>query len=125
MRVAVLVKNCQGSQGADKPPGAFAAMAQFNEELVRAGVMLGVERLHPVTEAVKVKIAASERSVIDGPFAETKEIVGGFWMWEVKSMQEAVDWLKRAPFYGEAEVEIRPVMDPEGFGPPLAPSVRA
>jgi hypothetical protein len=89
----------------------FAAMGKFNEELVKAGVMLAGEGLQPSSKGKRVRFSGKERKVIDGPFPETKELIGGFWLWQVKSMEEAVEWLKRAPFDGGAEIEIRQVYE--------------
>jgi hypothetical protein len=93
----------------------FAAMGKFNEELMKAGVMLAGEGLQPSSKGKRVRFSGRQRTVIDGPFAETKELVGGFWLWQVKSMEEAVAWLKRAPFDGGTEVEIRQVYEVSDF----------
>jgi hypothetical protein len=103
----------------------LADMGSFNEQLVKAGVMLAGEGLHPTSKVKRVRFSGKERTVIDGPFAETKELVAGFWLWQVKSLEEAVDWLKRAPFDGGAEVEIRPVFEADDFGKELTPELRA
>jgi hypothetical protein len=100
-------------------------MGKYNEELVKAGVMLAGEGLHPSSKGKRVRFSGANRTVIDGPFAETKELIAGFWLWQVKSMEEAVEWLKRAPFDGGTEVEIRPVFEPEDFGAALTPELRA
>jgi hypothetical protein len=100
-------------------------MGNFNEQLVKAGVMLAGEGLHPSSKGKRVRFSGAQKSVIDGPFAETKELIAGFWIWQVKSMDEAVEWLKRAPFDGGAEVEIRPVFEAEDFGKELTPELRA
>ena len=100
-------------------------MMKFNEELVKAGVMLDGQGLTPTSKAKRVKFSGSQRTVIDGPFAESKELVGGYWLWQVKSMEEAVQWLKRAPFDGGVEVTIRPIFEPEDFGAELTPELRA
>jgi hypothetical protein len=100
-------------------------MGRFNEELVKAGVMLAADGLQPSSKGKRVRFAGADRTVIDGPFAETKELVAGFWLWQVKSLEEAVEWLKRAPFGGGAEVEIRPVFEPDDFGKALTPELRA
>jgi hypothetical protein len=92
-------------------------MGKFNEELVRAGVMQAGEGLHPSSKGKRVRFSGDKRAVIDGPFAETRELIAGFWLWQMKSMDEAVEWLKRAPFDGGTEVEIRPVFDPADFAP--------
>src|SRR5437870_805425 len=99
-------------------------MGRFNEDLVEAGVMLAGEGLHPTSKAKRVRFEGSKRTVIDGPFTEAKELVAGFWLWQVKSMDEAVEWLKRAPFDGGTEIEIRPVFEADDFGPALTPELR-
>jgi hypothetical protein len=91
-------------------------MGNYNEQLVNAGIMLAGEGLHPTSKAKRVRFAGSARTVIDGPFAETKELIAGYWIWKVKSIEEAVEWLKRAPFDGGTEVEIRPIFEAEDFG---------
>jgi hypothetical protein len=125
MRVMVLVKANADSEAGVMPREAdLAAMGKFNEELVRAGVMLAGEGLHPTSRAARVRFSGGQRTVIDGPFAETKELVAGFWLWQVKSLDEAIEWLKRAPFDDGAEVEIRPVFEAEDFGAELTPELR-
>lgn len=124
MRVMVLVKANQDSEAGALPTREqFAAMTRFNEELVRAGVMLAGEGLHPSFRGKRVRFDGDQRTVIDGPFAETKELIAGFWLWQVSSLDEAVEWLKRAPFQ-EGDVEIRPVMEAEDFGEALTPEIR-
>jgi hypothetical protein len=98
-------------------------MGEFNEELVKAGVMLAGEGLHPSSRGVRVRFDGARRTVIDGPFTESKELIAGFWLWQVKSMEEAVDWLKRAPF-DQTEVEIRQVFETEDFGEAMTPELR-
>jgi hypothetical protein len=100
-------------------------MGKFNEELVKAGVMLTGEGLHPTSKGVRVKFSGEKRTVIEGPFIESKELVAGFWLWQVESMEEAIDWLKRAPFGGGVEIEIRPVFETEDFGENLTPELKA
>jgi len=100
-------------------------MGKFNEELVKAGIMEAGEGLHPSSKGKRVKFSGSNRTVIDGPFAETKELIAGYWMWKVKSMDEAVAWLKRAPFDGGTELELRPVFESEDFGKEFTPELRA
>jgi hypothetical protein len=125
MRVMVLVKASPESEAGVMPKQELlAAMGKFNEELVKAGIMLAGEGLHPTSKAVRVRFSGSQRTVIDGPFAETKELVAGFWLWQVKSMDEAIEWLKRAPFDDDAEIEIRPVFEAEDFGAELTPELR-
>jgi hypothetical protein len=127
MRVMVLVKATQESEAGEMPSGELLTqMTDFNEELVRAGVMLAGEGLHPSSEGVRVAFSGSERKVIDGPFAETKELVAGYWLWQVKSMDEAIEWVKRCPnpMEGESEIEIRPVFEADDFGENLTPELR-
>ena len=124
MRVIVLVKASAESEAGVMPKQeGLAEMGKFNEELVKAGVMLAGEGLHPTSRGKRVRFAGGQKSVIDGPFAETKELVAGFWIWQVKSMDEAVEWLKRAPFE-ETEVEIRRVFEAEDFGAEFTPELR-
>jgi hypothetical protein len=126
MRVMVLVKASPESEAGVMPSSEMlTAMGKFNEELVKAGIMLAGEGLHPTSKAARVKFSPDgRRTVIDGPFAETKELVAGFWLWQVKSLDEAIEWLKRAPFESE-EIEIRPVFEAEDFGAELTPELRA
>jgi hypothetical protein len=124
MRVMVLVKADKSSEAGVLPDQKLLTeMGKFNEELSKAGVMLAGEGLHPSSKGVRIRFSGSKRTVIDGPFAESKELVAGFWLWKVKSMQEAIDWLKRAPF-GDTEVEIRPVFEADDFGEALTPELR-
>src|ERR687892_2549923 len=126
MRVMVIVKASKESEAGQMPSEkALTEMGKFNEELVKAGVMLAGEGLHPSSKGKRVKFSGANRTVIDGPFAETKELIAGYWLWQVKSMDEAVDWLKRAPFDGGTEVEIRPIFEAEDFGKELTPELRA
>jgi len=125
MRVMVIVKESEQSEAGALPPRELlAAMGKYNEELIKAGVMLAGEGLQPSSTGKRVKFDGKKRTVIDGPFAETKELVGGFWLWQVKSMDEAVEWLKRAPFDGGTEVEIRRVSEAEDFGEDFTPDLR-
>ena len=125
MKVMVMVKATADSEAGTMPSTElFEAMGKFNEELVNAGVMLAGEGLHPSSRGVRVAFDGPQRRVIDGPFAETRELVAGFWLWQVRSMDEAVEWLKRAPFEGE-EVEIRPVFESEDFGDAFTPELQA
>jgi hypothetical protein len=118
MRVMVIVKASPESESGALPDAKILTeMGKFNEELVKAGVMLAGEGLHPSKAGKRVRFAGGKRTVIDGPFAETKELVAGFWLWQVKSMDEAVEWLKRAPFDGGTEVEIRRVFETADFAP--------
>ena len=125
MRVMVLVKASKASEAGQMPGEQMLRdMGNFNEELVKAGVMLAGDGLHPTSRAKRVRFSGSKRTVIDGPFAETKELVAGYWLWQVKSMDEAVEWLKRAPFEDGDEVEIRPVFEAEDFGKEFTPELR-
>ncbi|KVG65311.1 YciI family protein [Burkholderia pseudomultivorans] len=127
MRVMVIVKATADSEaGALPDTELLAAMGRFNEELVKAGVMLAGEGLHPSSRGKRVRFAGEGRTVIDGPFAETRELVAGFWLWQVKSMDEAVEWVRRCPnpMPGESEIEIRPVFEPEAFGAEFTPELR-
>ncbi|HXV57796.1 MAG TPA: YciI family protein [Gaiellaceae bacterium] len=124
MRVMVLVKASEQSEAGVLPTEELLAeMGKFNEELVNAGVMLAGEGLHPSSKGVRVAFDGDGRRVIDGPFAETKELVAGYWLWEVKSLDEAVEWIKRSPFR-EGEVELRPVFEADDFGEALTPELR-
>ena len=125
MRFMILVKGTRDSEAGVMPSEQMLAeMGRFNEELVKAGVMLAGEGLHPSAKGARVRFSGKDRTVTDGPFAETKELVAGFWLWQVKSMEEAIEWLKRAPFDGGAEVEIRQVFEAEDFGAELTPELR-
>src|SRR5919199_921922 len=125
MRVMVLVKASPESEAGDMPSEEMLSeMTDFNEELVKAGVMLAGEGLHPSSKGARVAFSGSERKVIDGPFAETKELVAGYWLWQVKSRDEALEWLKRAPFDGGTEVELRQVYETSGFGDALPAEVK-
>jgi hypothetical protein len=126
MRVFVSVKANKESEAGQMPSEKqLTDMGKFNEELVKAGVMLAGEGLHPSSKGKRVRFSGADRTVIDGPFAETKELVAGFWIWQVKSMDEAVAWLKRAPFDNGEEVEIRPVFEADDFGKEFTPELRA
>lgn len=116
MRVLVIVKASKESEAGIMPDKEiFAKMGAYNEQLVKAGVMLEADGLHPSSKGKRVKFSGQTRTVIDGPFAETKELIAGFWLWKVKSMDEAVEWLKRAPFDGGTEIELRPIFEMEDF----------
>ena len=124
MRFIVMVKATKDSEAGVMPKREMlAAMGKFNEELVNAGIMEAGEGLQPSSKGVRVKFAGGKPSVVDGPFAETKELVAGFWIWKVKSKQEALDWLKRAPFVDE-EVELRQFFEAEDFGAEFTPELR-
>jgi hypothetical protein len=127
MRVMVIVKANKDSEAGVLPSAdLLAEMGQFNETLVKAGVMLAGEGLQASSKGVRVKFGAGKSKVIDGPFTETKELVAGFWLWQVKSMDEAVEWIRRSPFKkGEEEIEIRRVFDAEDFGTNLTPALKA
>jgi hypothetical protein len=123
----VLVKAIQDSEAGVMPSEKLLAeMGKFNEELVKAGVMLAGEGLHPSSKGARVRFSGAKRSVIDGPFAETKELVAGFWIWQVKSKEEAIEWVKRCPnpMPGESEIEIRQVFEAEDFGAEFTPELR-
>ena len=124
MRVMVIVKSNPAYEAGRMPnEKEIVAMGKFNEELVRAGVMLAGDGLHPSSKGKRVRFSAKQRTVVDGPFAESKELVGGFWIWQVKSMDEAVEWLKRAPFPDGEEVELRPLFETDDFGDAVTPEV--
>lgn len=127
MRVMVMVKASRDSEAGAMPSQALlAAMGNYNEELVKAGVMLAGEGLHPSSKGARVRFSGKRRSVIDGPFAESKELVAGFWLWQVRSMDEAIEWVKRCPnpMPGDSEIEIRPVFEAEDFGEEFTPELR-
>jgi len=127
MRFVVMVKATKDSEAGKMPSTKMLEeMGKFNEELVKAGVMLAGEGLHPSSKGVRVKFDGDARTVTDGPFAETKELVAGFWIWQVKSLQEAIEWVKRCPnpHEGEGEIEIRQVFEADDFGPALTPELR-
>jgi hypothetical protein len=124
MRFIVLVKASKESEAGIMPSEKILAeMGKYNEQLANAGVMLAGEGLHPSSKGVRVRFAGDQRTVIDGPFAETKELIAGFWIWQVSSKQEAIEWLKRAPF-DDTEVEIREIFEPEDFGAEFTPELR-
>jgi hypothetical protein len=126
MRVMVIVKASKESEVGQMPgEKLLAEMGRYNEELVKAGIMQAGDGLHPSSKGKRVRFSGAQRTVIDGPFAETKELIAGFWLWKVKSMDEAVEWLKRAPFDGGTEVELRPLFEAEDFGAEFTPELRA
>ena len=128
MRVMVIVKASKASEAGEMPSEKLlAAMGKYNEELVKAGIMLAGEGLHPTSKGARVRFSGSKRTVIDGPFAESKELIAGFWLWQVRSMEEALEWLKRCPnpHDEETEVEIRPVFEADDFGAEFTPELRA
>ena len=125
MRFMVIVKADKNSEAGLMPDAKIlAAMTDYNEQLVKAGVMLAGEGLHPSSKGARVKFSGKDRTVTDGPFAETKELIAGFWLWQVKSKEEAIEWLKRAPFDGGTEVELRQVFESEEFGDEFSPELR-
>jgi hypothetical protein len=125
MRVMVVVKASPESERGEMPSEQLLAdMGRFNEELVKAGIMLAGEGLHPSSRGKRVRFSGKQRTVTDGPFAETKELIAGFWLWQVRSMDEALEWLKRAPFDGGTEIEVRPVFEAEDFGKEFTPELR-
>jgi hypothetical protein len=126
MRVLVAVKANKDSEAGVMPgKEILTEMGKFNEELVKAGIMLAAEGLHPSSKGKRVRFEGTKKTIIDGPFAETKELIAGFWLWQVRSIDEAIEWLKRAPFDGGTEVEIRPVFEAEDFGAEFTPELRA
>ena len=127
MRVVVLVKATADSEAGVLPSEELLTeMMAFNEELVKAGVMLAGEGLHPSSKGARVAFSGKDRKVIDGPFAETKELIAGYWLWQVKSLDEAIEWVKRVPnpTGEEGTIEIRPVFEPDDFGDSMTPEVR-
>ena len=126
MRVMVIVKADKNSEAGVLPSKELLAeMGKFNEELIKAGMMLAGEGLQPTSKGKRVKFEGKKRTVIDGPFAETKELMAGFWLWKVNSMEEAIEWLKRAPFDGGTELEIRRIYEAEDFGDKFSAELRA
>jgi len=128
MRFLVMVKATKDSETGVMPDERLLTeMGKFNEELVKAGILLAAEGLHPSSKGARVKFSGEKRTVVDGPFAETKELVAGFWLWQVKSLEEAIEWVRRCPnpHPGESEIEIRQVFEAEDFGPALTPELRA
>jgi hypothetical protein len=126
MRVMVIVKASKESEAGQMPSEQMLRdMGNYNEQLVNAGIMLAGEGLHPTSKAKRVRFSGAARTVIDGPFTETKELIAGYWIWKVKSIEEAVEWLKRAPFDGGTEIEIRPIFEAEDFGKEFTPELRA
>ena len=126
MRFMVIVKADKNSEAGVMPSEKLLAdMGKYNEQLVKAGIMLAGEGLHPSSKGKRVRFDADQRTVVDGPFAETKELVAGFWLLQAKSLDEVVEWIKRAPFDGGAELEIRPVFEAEDFGAEFTPELRA
>ncbi|HEU4535277.1 MAG TPA: YciI family protein [Polyangiaceae bacterium] len=127
MRVMIIIKANQDSEAGKMPSEKLLAeMGKYNEELFKAGIMLAGEGLHPTSKGKRVRFSGAKRTVIDGPFSETKELIAGFWLWQVKSIEEAVEWVRRIPSQEgeESEVEIRPVFETEDFGPEMTPELR-
>ena len=125
MRVMVLVPADENSEKGEMPDEKLLTeMGNFNEELVKAGVMLAGEGLHPSSKAARVRFDGDNRTVIDGPFTESKELISGYWLWQVRDMDEAIEWIKRAPFAGGTEIELRPVFEMEDFGDAMTPELR-
>jgi len=128
MRVMIIVKANEDSEAGKLPDERIlTAMGQYNEELVKAGIMLAAEGLHASSKGARVRFKGTTRTVIDGPFSEAKELIAGFWLWQVKSMAEAIEWVKRCPnpFDGESTIEIRPVFEADDFGAEFTPDLRA
>ena len=128
MRVMVMVKATKWSEAGEMPDESLlAAMGRFNDELVKAGIMLAGEGLHPTSKGKRVHFDGAKRTVVDGPFTETKELVAGFWLWQVKSREEAIEWIKRCPnpMPGDSEIELRQVFEADDFGAALTPELRA
>jgi hypothetical protein len=125
MRFMVIVKANKDSEAGVMPSEQILTeMGKFNEELTKAGVLLAAEGLHPSSKGARVKFSGGQRTVTDGPFTEAKELIAGFWLWQVKSKEEAIEWLKRAPFGGGTEVELRQVFEAEDFGAEFTPELR-
>jgi hypothetical protein len=125
MRVMVIVPGDESSERGEMPDEKMLTeMGNFNEELVKAGVMLAGEGLHPTSKAARVRFEGDKRTVIDGPFTESKELIGGYWLWQVRDMDEAIEWIKRAPFPDGTEIELRPVFEMDDFGDELTPELR-
>jgi hypothetical protein len=125
MRVMVIVKASKESEAGVLPSAEIlTSMGKYNEQLVKAGIMLAGDGLKPSSSGKRVKFSGDQRTVIDGPFAETKELIAGYWIWQVRSMDEAVEWLKRAPFGGGIEIELRPVFEVADFGENLTPEAK-
>jgi hypothetical protein len=125
MRVMVIVKANKDSEAGVLPSTEIlTAMGKYNEELVKAGVMLAGEGLHASSKGKRIKFSGGKHSVTDGPFTETKELIAGFWLWQVRSMEEAIEWLKRSPFDGGTEIEVRQVFEADDFGAQLTPELK-
>jgi hypothetical protein len=128
MRVMVIVKATTDSEAGIMPTEQeFAAMTSYNEQLVKAGIMLAGEGLHPSSKGARVRFSGKNRIVTDGPFTETKEVIAGYWIWQVKSLEEAIEWVKKCPnpMRTDSDIEIRPIFSPEDFGDAITPELRA
>ncbi len=126
MRVMVIVKADKNSEAGVMPSREIlTAMGKFNEELVKAGVMLAGEGLHPTSKGKRVRFSGGKHTITDGPFTESKELIAGFWLWQVRSMDEAIEWLKRSPFDGGTEIEVRQVFEVDDFGAEMTPEMKA
>ena len=125
MRVMVLVKATAQTEGGALPDERILTeMTKYNEELAKAGILLAAEGLQPSSKGARIRFEGKKRTVVDGPFTEAKELVAGFWLWQVRSKDEAIEWLKRAPFDGGTEVELRQVYEADDFGPEFTPELR-
>lgn len=125
MRVMVIIKADKNSEAGMMPSREIlTAMGKYNEELVKAGVMLAGEGLHPSSKGKRVRFSGGKHTIMDGPFTESKELIAGFWLWQVRSMDEAIEWLKRSPFDGGTEIEVRQVFETDDFGAELTPELR-
>ena len=125
MRFMVIVKANKDSEAGVMPSQKMLTdMGNYNEELVKAGIVLGMDGLHPSSKGVRIRFSGKTRTVIDGPFSETKELIAGYWLWQVRSREEAIEWLKRAPFDDNTEVELRQVFEAEDFGAEFTPELR-
>jgi hypothetical protein len=125
MRVMVIVKASKDSEAGILPSTELlSAMGKYNEQLVKAGIMLAAEGLQSSSKGKRIKFSGGKHTITDGPFTETKELIAGFWLWQVRSMEEAIEWLKRSPFDGGTEIEVRQVFEAEDFGANLTPEIK-
>jgi len=122
--MVIVPANAESEAGVMPSRELLTEKTKFNEELVKAGVMLAGEGLTPTSKGKRVKFSGTQRTIVDGPFTESKELIAGFWLWQVRSMDEAVEWIKRAPFGGGVEIELRPIFEAEDFGAELTPELR-
>ena len=126
MRIMVIVKATTESEAGVMPDSkGLAEMGKYNEQLVEAGIMLMGDGLRPTSKGARVRFDGAQRRVIDGPFTESKDLIAGFWLWQVRSLEEAIEWIKRAPFDGGAEIELRPLFEVDDFGAAVTPEIRA